>query len=200
MSCRNDIKGKIRLRDPLKCTRWNEAVQRVRRTLGKARGVRLLPYALLFAVVAAVPLVSGCIAHVHTRFPVVFHARYHNYRPHPRYYCYDCHGYRYFDPYYDFCDHFGFRFRWDRYSSLRDYHRRHYRRIRRVTPHFGEYKYKPDYRRHPMYKRPLDYEKWKRTDGRNFYSNRKRSGEEKSHQNQKKPGKAGKSQKRARTK
>ena len=33
-------------------------------------------------------------------------------RPDPSYFCYDCHGSRYFDPYYDYCDSRGFRYRW----------------------------------------------------------------------------------------
>ncbi|UCF78194.1 MAG: hypothetical protein JSW03_08795 [Candidatus Eiseniibacteriota bacterium] len=156
------------------------AVQRVRCTLGKARRLRLLPYALLFASVAALPVLTGCVAHVHARFPLFFHAHRYSPRPHPQYYCYDCHGYTYFDPYYDFCAHYGFRIRWDRYSSLRHYHERYYPRIRRATPHFGEYKYKPDYRKSPQYKKPVDYGTWKKSKERTFYSGKTQSGGDKS--------------------
>jgi hypothetical protein len=165
------------MRSPYEDLTDSTLVQRVRCALGNARRLRFLPYALLFASVVALPLIFGCVAHVHSRVPFYFHARYQNYRPHPRYYCYDCHGYEYFDPYYDYCSHFGFRFRWERYSSLRAYHRRYYPRIRRATPHFGEYKYKSDYRRHPRYKRPVDYKKWKKSEGRDFYSGKKKSSE-----------------------
>ncbi|KPJ59257.1 MAG: hypothetical protein AMJ46_11840 [Latescibacteria bacterium DG_63] len=183
-------KSRIRVGNLLKDLSGNAVVQRVRCALGKARRIRLLPYTLLFASIAALPVLCGCVAHVHTRFPFYFHAHDYHYRPHPKYFCYDCHGYRYFDPYYDYCAHFGFRMRWDRYSSLRSYHRRYLPRIRRITPHFGEYKYKPGYRKDAQYKSPVDYNRWKKSEGRTFYSGKKKSTEvkRKSGQSQKRTG------------
>jgi hypothetical protein len=146
---------------------------------------------LLLVSIAAVPILGGCIAYVHTSLPIVigtedYHG-YHGYygRPHSQYYCYDCHGYTYFDPYYDYCVHYGFRFSWSSYPSLRRYHREHYPLIVKNTPHFGEYKYKADYRRNPKYERPPDYQTWKKSEGRTFYTGKESYG-------QKSPGSTGK--------
>jgi len=131
---------------------------------------------VLLVLVVALPLIGGCVAYLHTTLPIVVggdhygHPAYYG-RPSPQYYCYDCHGYTYFDPYYDYCVYYGFRFSWNNYPSVTRYYREHYDVIHRDTPHFGEYKYKPDYRRDYQYSRPPDYQTWKRTEGgRNFYS------------------------------
>ena len=150
------------------------------RKLGK------LPFVLLLVAGAALPFLASCIAYVHTTLPIVVgsggHDGHHGYyaRPHSQYYCYDCHGYTYFDPYYDYCIHYGFRFRWDSYPSLRRYHREHYPVIVKKTPHYGEYKYKPDYRRDRRYQKPPDFETWKKTEGRTFYKAKESSGEKSS--------------------
>ncbi|MCX5800243.1 MAG: hypothetical protein NTX17_02505 [Candidatus Eisenbacteria bacterium] len=142
-------------------------------------------FSLLIAV-AALPFLAGCIAYLHTSLPIVIETGgHHGYygdrgysaRPHPQYYCYDCHGYTYFDPYYDYCVQYGFRFRWSDYPSAGRYYRQHYPVIVQKTPHFGEYKYKPDYRTSSKYERPPDYEALKKSEGRTFYEGRKTAGE-----------------------
>jgi len=154
--------------------------------VGPGRKLGKLPFALLLVAVAALPFVGGCVAYVHTTLPIVIDTEgYHGHRgyyarPHPQYYCYDCHGYAYFDPYYDYCVHYGFRFRWDSYPSVRRYYREHYPMIVKKTPHYGEYKYKPEYRGDRRYQKPSDYETWKRSEGRTFYKGKESSGEKSS--------------------
>ncbi|MFH0778245.1 MAG: hypothetical protein V2A71_06390 [Candidatus Eisenbacteria bacterium] len=129
-----------------------------------------LPYVLLFVLLGTVPFVWGCVAHFRADFPFVIRGSYyHHARPHPHYYCYDCHGYRYFDPYYDFCANYGFRMRWDRYPSLWTYYERHHVTIERERSYFSRYKYKPGYKSLPLYKRPTDYRKWEKSGGRTYY-------------------------------
>jgi hypothetical protein len=53
------------------------------------------------AAAAAAFALTGCMAGV--RMATVDARTASSGRPHPSYYCYDCHGYRYFDPYYDRC-------------------------------------------------------------------------------------------------
>lgn len=151
--------------------------QAQRRKLGR------WPLALLFLAVA-LPLIGGCVAYIHSTLPIVIgtgdhygHPAYYG-RPSPQYYCYDCHGYTYFDPYYDFCTYYGFRFQWDTHPSVTRYYREHYDVIHRDTPHFAEYKYKPDYRREFQYSRPPDYQTWKKTEGRTFYKGKGSSGQQ----------------------
>lgn len=132
----------------------------------------------ILLVLAIALLVGGCVAYVHTTLPVVIggggyygHPSYYG-RPSSQYFCYECHGYEYFDPYYDYCAYYGFRFYWNTHPSVMRYYREHYDVIHRDTPHFGEYKYKPDYTRDYQYHKPPDYQSWKRTEGgRNFFSN-----------------------------
>ena len=134
-----------------------------RRRLGK------LHFILLPAAVAALAFLGGCIAYVHTSLPIVidtgWHSGHHPYqaRPHPQYYCYDCHGYTYFDPYYDYCVSYGFRFNWNAHPSVRRYYRERHSILVKNTPRFGEYKYKPDYRSNSKYNRPPDYQTWKKS-------------------------------------
>jgi hypothetical protein len=142
-----------------------------------------LPFVLLLVTVAAVLFPGGCVAYAHATLSIVVDTEgyrgHHGYyaRPHPQYYCYDCHGYSYFDPYYDYCVYYGFRFRWDSYPSMRRYYREHYPVIVKRTPHYGEYEYKPDYRRDSRYGKPPDYETWKKSEGRTFYKGKESSGE-----------------------
>jgi hypothetical protein len=82
-------------------------------------------------------------------------------RPDPTYYCYDCHGYRYFDPYYDWCTGYGFRYRWDRHPRAVSVYRKRYLGLRRENRDFGRYSYPEDYRVRPRYREPRDYESWK---------------------------------------
>ena len=82
-------------------------------------------------------------------------------RPDPTYYCYDCHGYRYFDPYYDWCSGYGFRYRWDRHPRAISVYRKRYLGIRRANRDFGRYTYPEDYRVRTRYREPRDYESWK---------------------------------------
>ena len=120
----------------------------------KARRVVLL----LLGVVLSTSL--GCMAIIHQRY----HApRYSPHaRPFPRYYCYDCHAYEYFEPYYDFCVRYGFAFRWDDCRSCRSYYEKHYVKIRKRYPRKHVYKYKSDYRKDRRYRVPTDYDVWKK--------------------------------------
>jgi hypothetical protein len=82
-------------------------------------------------------------------------------RPDASYFCYDCHGYRYFDPYYDWCTNFGFRYDWNRYPRVVAVYRQRYLRIREANRDFGRYAYPDDYRSRTRYRMPRDYEAWK---------------------------------------
>ena len=140
---------------------------------------RLPRVLLLAACVVALPALVGCVAYVQGAFPIVIgspHSYYHNARPHSSYYCYDCHGYTYFDPYYDYCANFGFRIDWGRQTPLWRYYTRHYDTIVTRTG-YPQYRYKYDYREGPRYKRSVNYERWKQTDGRTYYSTKEKSTE-----------------------
>ena len=82
-------------------------------------------------------------------------------RPHPSYYCYDCHGYRYFDPYYDWCAGYGFRYRWSGHPDVTEVYRARYLRIRESHPEYGRYRYRAGYRDDPRYREPRSYEAWR---------------------------------------
>jgi len=82
-------------------------------------------------------------------------------RPHSAYYCYDCHGYRYFDPYYDWCANYGFRFRWAAYPQVVHLYRERYVRIREQHPEYGSYRYRPGYRASTRYREERDFESWR---------------------------------------
>jgi hypothetical protein len=79
-------------------------------------------------------------------------------RPHASYFCYDCHGYRYFDPYYDFCSGRGYRYRWSRYPQVVAIYRDRYVRIKESHPDYGRYRYRDDYRSTSRYRDAGDYE------------------------------------------
>ncbi len=140
------------------------------------------PRVLLLAACAAVlPVLVGCVAYVHGGFPIVIGSPHHYYyddyyyaRPHSNYFCYDCHGYTYFDPYYDYCSNFGFRIDWGHHTPLWRYYTRHHDTIVWRMGH-PQYRYKYDYREGPRYKSPMNFEQWRKSDGRTYYSTREKS-------------------------
>ena len=79
-------------------------------------------------------------------------------RPDPSYFCYDCHGYAYFDPYYDYCDSQGFRYRWADHPRAMIVYRDRYVRIKEAHPDYGRYRYRAGYRSAERYREPADYE------------------------------------------
>lgn len=83
-------------------------------------------------------------------------------RPDRTYYCYDCHGYRFFDPYYDYCSYYGFRYRWDDHPGAGALYRQRYVRIRQAHPEYGRYRYQDDYRASTRYREGQSYEEWRR--------------------------------------
>ncbi len=111
------------------------------------------------AVVAGLAVVAGCgfgyrSIGVQARFSAAS-------RPDPSYFCYDCHGYRYFDPYYDFCDGEGFRYRWADHPRSLIVYRDRYVRIKSAHPDYGRYRYRRNYRSDEKYRSPRDYETWR---------------------------------------
>jgi hypothetical protein len=114
------------------------------------------------AATGALLSLSGCVYGM--RMAVVQPAPRWSYRPDDSYYCYDCHGDRYFDPYYDWCARYGFRYDWGRHPRVVRIYRERYLHIRERNPQYGRYVYRGDYRNSPRYKAPTDYEAWR--DGR----------------------------------
>ncbi len=84
-------------------------------------------------------------------------------RPDASYFCYDCHGYRYFDPYYDYCAGYGFRFRWTEHPRTVAVYRDRYVGIRENHPEYGRYRYREGYRAARRYRDPQNYEHWRST-------------------------------------
>jgi len=82
-------------------------------------------------------------------------------RPDNSYFCDDCHGYRYFDPYYDWCANHGFRYAWAAHPKVLGLYRERYVTIREHHPEYGRYRYQPGYRSSPRYREARDYEDWK---------------------------------------
>jgi hypothetical protein len=82
-------------------------------------------------------------------------------RPEASYYCYDCHGYRYFDPYYDWCVNYGFLYRWTEHPRARALYRSRYVRIKESHPDYGRYRYRDGYRSEERYRQSVDYERWR---------------------------------------
>lgn len=82
-------------------------------------------------------------------------------RPHASYFCYDCHGYRYFDPYYDWCASYGFRYAWTAHPQVVHLYRERYVRIRVQHPEYGRYRYQPGYRSSTRYREERDYDDWR---------------------------------------
>ncbi len=110
-------------------------------------------------LLAALFGLSSCVYGYRT----VFGARYSTgSRPDASYYCYDCHGYRFFDPYYDWCAHYGFRYRWTDHPGVVTLYRARYVRIRETHPEYGRYRYRPGYRASTRYREERDYEAWRR--------------------------------------
>ncbi len=81
-------------------------------------------------------------------------------RPVAGYYCYDCHGYRYFDPYYDWCPNYGFVIHWDRSPELTRVYRERYVALKRRDRRLGRWRYATDYRVTRRYREPRDYQVW----------------------------------------
>jgi hypothetical protein len=127
-------------------------------------------------LVAALAL-SGCYYGYRT---ASWSARYSaDSRPDRTYYCYDCHGYRFFDPYYDYCSYYGFRYRWDEHPRVSVLYRQRYVRIREAHPEYGRYRYQPGYRGTARYRDPESYEEWrgKDDDERSGYERRRDRGD-----------------------
>lgn len=82
-------------------------------------------------------------------------------RPDASYFCYDCHGYRYFDPYYDYCSNYGFKYRWADHPRSMVVYRDRYVRIKENHPDYGRYRYREGYRATTRYREPVDYEGWR---------------------------------------
>ena len=82
-------------------------------------------------------------------------------RPDASYFCYDCHGFRYFDPYYDYCVRYGFQYRWARHPQVVTIYRDRYVGIKESHPDYGRYRYRDGYRAEPRYHEPKDYEAWR---------------------------------------
>jgi hypothetical protein len=113
------------------------------------------------AVLVALP---GCAVWLESRTPVP--ASYAvGARPVPSYYCYDCHGDRYLDPYYDWCAGHGFRYAWDRHPEAIRVYRERYVRIKEQNPSYGRYRYPAEYRGQRRYQEPTDYDSWRRGTG-----------------------------------
>ena len=79
-------------------------------------------------------------------------------RPDPTYYCYDCHGYRYLDPYYDYCVRYGYRYSWDRSPRLVEEYRQRYVALKESDRKLGRYRYPQGYRATPRYREPRAYD------------------------------------------
>jgi hypothetical protein len=96
----------------------------------------------LFSLGLALPLlVSGCAGGAAVGGGVSLGYASGGGRPHPRYYCADCHGVSYFDPYYDLCLNYGYRFDWRRQPEVTAAYRRDYAAIKRADPSIGSYRY-----------------------------------------------------------
>jgi hypothetical protein len=112
------------------------------------------------AVAAGVLVLAGCgygyrAATVQPRYSAAS-------RPDGSYFCYDCHGYRYFDPYYDYCAGHGFRYHWADHPGAMAVYRDRYVRIKEAHPDYGRYSYRAGYRSETSYQEPRDYEQWRR--------------------------------------
>lgn len=113
-----------------------------------------------WGMVAGLGALSGCVYGYQT---VAHESRYsRSSRPDASYYCYDCHGYRYFDPYYDWCADYGFRYRWTDHPRVISLYRQRYVRIKETHPEYGRYRYRSEYRRESRYRDARDYDAWRR--------------------------------------
>ena len=110
-------------------------------------------------IAAGLLVVGGCAYGYRT---VAVSSRYSSdTRPDATYYCYDCHGYRFFDPYYDFCVNHGFQYRWSAHPRVVALYRERYVRIKENHPDYGRYRYRPGYRDGRRFREPGDYEAWR---------------------------------------
>jgi len=121
--------------------------------------MRRSPRTRWIAALAAAFALAGCTAGV--QMATVDARPASSGRPHPSYYCYDCHGYRYFDPYYDWCAGYGFRYGWRRHPEVLDLYRVRYLGIRESHPEYGRYRYRAGYRQDRRYREPRSYEAWR---------------------------------------
>jgi hypothetical protein len=134
-----------------------------------------MPWTRGAAVAAGLVALSGCVY----GYTTVGVARYSaETRPTDSYFCYDCHGYRYFDPYYDYCVGYGYRYRWEQHPRTVALYRERYVRIRERHPDYGRYRYAPRYRSSSRYREGREYESSKderrRSDGERDRNWRKR--------------------------
>ena len=109
-------------------------------------------------IAAALLAVSGCVYVARPPRAPLFAV---SSRPVASYYCADCHGLRYFDPYYDWCVGYGFRYRWSRHPEAIERYRERYVGIKELHPEFGRYRYSGGYRESRRYREPEDYERWR---------------------------------------
>ena len=121
--------------------------------------MRHIPWTRRVAALAALFALAGCTAGI--RYAAMDAGSASLGRPHPSYYCYDCHGYRYFDPYYDWCAGYGFRYSWSGHPQVTDLYRARYLRIRESHPEYGRYRYRAGYRETRRYQEPPSYDVWK---------------------------------------
>jgi hypothetical protein len=112
------------------------------------------------ATLAALFALSGCMAGFGATRLYTHNAA--TSRPHPSYYCYDCHGDRYFDPYYDWCAGYGFRYAWGAHPEVVGLYRQRYLAIKQRHPEYGHYRYRSGYRETRRYREPADYDAWRR--------------------------------------
>jgi hypothetical protein len=110
------------------------------------------------ALVVLAALLSGCVYAYHSTAVAPRFAT--EQRPDPSYFCYDCHGYRFFDPYYDWCPPYGFAYRWDRPRMQRIYRER-YVALKRQDRRLGRFEYPEGYRSTRRYREPRDYMSWR---------------------------------------
>ena len=137
------------------------------------------------ALLASAFSLGGCVY-----YGSMVHANYsRSSRPHASYYCYDCHGYRYFDPYYDYCVSYGYRYRWTDHPRVISLYRERYVRIRENHPDYGRYRYAPDYRASSRYREERRYENGTRTENASTRKGKRGSAAEE--KREKRRGKAG---------
>jgi hypothetical protein len=119
--------------------------------------VRWTQAAVAVVMLAVLP---GCAAWVASRYPAADTYASAG-RPVASYYCYDCHGNRYLDPYYDWCAGHGFRYAWNEHPEAVRAYREHYVRIKAENPSYGRYRYPAGYRGQRRYQEPRDYDSWR---------------------------------------
>jgi len=112
---------------------------------------------------AALIALSGCVASF--RLASVEAGSGYSGRPEPSYYCYDCHRDRFFDPYYDWCAYYGFRYDWNVHPQVVGLYRERYPRIKESHPEYGRYRYRSDYQITRRYREPRDYDTWRSAEG-----------------------------------